>query len=266
MTGMPVRERPRPPLRERRSARRATPSSPSGRWRRCGGWPATSRRPVAGCGWSVAAREHGRVATLYDESPEILAYLEQWTAPTKVAHAGRARQLRSRAVGLPARARRDADPAHLHPARRTCSDGCNLSLPELLRGVSSPALAGVVPVAEVLANVDTATGPRGRPARRADALGRRADPPPASCRPPRPRSSSATSPASWSTPTASRSPRTTRCSTCCTATAAGSRSTCSSTASAWRPTATTAGPTCARIKHAGDRAAVRGAGSSPRSP
>ncbi len=27
---------------------------------------------------------HGLVRTLYDESPEILTYLEQWTAPTKV--------------------------------------------------------------------------------------------------------------------------------------------------------------------------------------
>ena len=27
---------------------------------------------------------HGLVRTLYDESPEILSYLEQWTAPTKV--------------------------------------------------------------------------------------------------------------------------------------------------------------------------------------
>lgn len=26
---------------------------------------------------------HGQVRTLYDESPEILRYLEQWTAPTK---------------------------------------------------------------------------------------------------------------------------------------------------------------------------------------
>ena len=26
---------------------------------------------------------HGRIVTLYDEDPEILAYLEQWTAPTK---------------------------------------------------------------------------------------------------------------------------------------------------------------------------------------
>jgi len=28
--------------------------------------------------------DHGLVRTLYDESAEILAYLEQWTAPTKV--------------------------------------------------------------------------------------------------------------------------------------------------------------------------------------
>jgi len=27
--------------------------------------------------------DHGLVSTLYDESPEILRYLEQWTAPTK---------------------------------------------------------------------------------------------------------------------------------------------------------------------------------------
>ncbi|MEX2552281.1 MAG: radical SAM protein, partial [Actinomycetota bacterium] len=26
---------------------------------------------------------HGKVVTMYDESPEILTYLEQWTAPTK---------------------------------------------------------------------------------------------------------------------------------------------------------------------------------------
>jgi uncharacterized radical SAM superfamily Fe-S cluster-containing enzyme len=31
-------------------------------------------------------RRHGLVRTLYDESPEILRYLEQWTAPTKDAH------------------------------------------------------------------------------------------------------------------------------------------------------------------------------------
>jgi uncharacterized radical SAM superfamily Fe-S cluster-containing enzyme len=27
--------------------------------------------------------EHGRITTLYDEEPEILRWLEQWTAPTK---------------------------------------------------------------------------------------------------------------------------------------------------------------------------------------
>ena len=26
---------------------------------------------------------HGKIVTLYDESPEILRYLEEWTAPTK---------------------------------------------------------------------------------------------------------------------------------------------------------------------------------------
>jgi len=35
-------------------------------------------RLVRGC------PQHGKIITLYDESPEILRYLEEWTAPTKV--------------------------------------------------------------------------------------------------------------------------------------------------------------------------------------
>ena len=35
--------------------------------------------------WLVrGCSRHGKITTFYDESPEILRYLEEWTAPTKV--------------------------------------------------------------------------------------------------------------------------------------------------------------------------------------
>ena len=38
-----------------------------------------------GKAWLVrGCPDHGRITTLYDEQPEILRWLEQWTAPTKV--------------------------------------------------------------------------------------------------------------------------------------------------------------------------------------
>jgi uncharacterized radical SAM superfamily Fe-S cluster-containing enzyme len=96
---------------------------------------------------------HGRVITLYDENPEILRYLEQWTAPTKV-HAP------------------DTIGNHLPPpsgyltglgelqTQHTCilledvTEACNLRCPTCFAS-SSPDLAGVVPVEDVLASLDT---------------------------------------------------------------------------------------------------------------
>ena len=95
---------------------------------------------------------HGMVRTLYDETPEILSYLEEWTAPTK-AHlpdvAGNfdpvpAAYLR----GLP-----EMQTQHTCILLADLLDSCNLRCPTCFAD-SSPDLRGVVPVEDVLANVD----------------------------------------------------------------------------------------------------------------
>ena len=97
--------------------------------------------------------DHGLVRTLYDESAEILAYLEQWTAPTKRHTPDRYGNF----APLPM--------AYLHglgemQTQHTCillediEQGCNLSCPNCFTA-STPALRGSVPVATVLANLDT---------------------------------------------------------------------------------------------------------------
>ena len=136
------------------------------------------------------------------------AYLEQWTAPTKRPHAGRAGQLRPRARGLPAAASARCRPSTPASCSRTSSDAATCAArtaspprsPELARrraGRGDPGQRRPAP------------GARERAPRRADALGRRADPAPAAPAAARRRSSSGRSAASWSTPTASPSPRTT---------------------------------------------------------
>jgi len=96
---------------------------------------------------------HGLVRTLYDESPEILRYLEQWTAPTKTHVpdvAGNfdpvpAAYLR----GLP-----EMQTQHTCILLADLTDHCNLRCPTCFTD-SSPAIAGVVPLREVLASLDT---------------------------------------------------------------------------------------------------------------
>jgi hypothetical protein len=97
--------------------------------------------------------DHGLVRTLYDESPEILRYLEQWTAPTKRHTPDRegnfdpvpAAYLR----GLPA-----MQTQHTCILLADLTDHCNLRCPTCFTD-SSPAISGVVPLAEVLRSVDT---------------------------------------------------------------------------------------------------------------
>lgn len=96
--------------------------------------------------------EHGMVRTLYDEHPEILSYLEEWTAPTK-AHVpdspGNYDPVPSAYLrGLP-----EAQTQHTCILLADIAETCNLRCPTCFAG-SSPELAGVVPVEEVLANVD----------------------------------------------------------------------------------------------------------------
>ncbi|WP_068276318.1 radical SAM protein [Aldersonia kunmingensis] len=95
---------------------------------------------------------HGLVISLYDEDPEILAYLEEWTAPTKTHtpdHAGNFDPIPSAYLrGLP-----EMQTQHTCILLTDIAETCNLRCPTCFTD-SSPELRGVVPVDEVLANVD----------------------------------------------------------------------------------------------------------------
>lgn len=104
--------------------------------------------------WLVrACRRHGRVVTMYDESPEILRYLEEWTAPTKAHVPDRAGNFapipEAYLQGLP-----EMQTQHTCVLLEDVVQGCNLRCPTCF-AESSPDQAGLVPVAEVLASVDT---------------------------------------------------------------------------------------------------------------
>lgn len=95
---------------------------------------------------------HGLVRTLYDEDPEILAYLEEWTAPTK-AHtpdvAGNFDPVPSAYLrGLP-----EMQTQHTCILLEDIAETCNLRCPTCFTD-SSPDLRNVVPVADILANID----------------------------------------------------------------------------------------------------------------
>jgi uncharacterized radical SAM superfamily Fe-S cluster-containing enzyme len=103
--------------------------------------------------WLVrACRTHGRVVTLYDESPEILRYLEEWTAPTKAHVPDRPGNFapvpEAYLSGLP-----EMQTQHTCILLEDVVQGCNLRCPTCF-SESSPDQAGVVPVARVMANVD----------------------------------------------------------------------------------------------------------------
>jgi uncharacterized radical SAM superfamily Fe-S cluster-containing enzyme len=97
-------------------------------------------------------REHGLVRTLYDESPEILAYLEKWTAPTKSHVPDRVGNFlpvpQAFEYGLPA-----MQTQHTCILLEDITEHCNLKCPTCFTD-SSPALRGVASVEDVLANVD----------------------------------------------------------------------------------------------------------------
>ena len=122
---------PHPPLRQRvlPAVPRRGPDRPLAEVQRLSGWLAERDGRIwleRGC------PSHGLVRTLYDESPEILTYLEQWTAPDEGAHAGPRRQLRAGPSAYERRPAGDADPAHLHPARGPHRP-LQPALPDLLR-------------------------------------------------------------------------------------------------------------------------------------
>ena len=95
---------------------------------------------------------HGLVRTMYDESPEILSYLEEWTAPTKVHTPDRAGNFApvpaAYADGLP-----EMQTQHTCILLEDLLDHCNLKCPTCF-AASAPALASVAPLEQVLASVD----------------------------------------------------------------------------------------------------------------
>ncbi|MFI6484905.1 radical SAM protein [Nonomuraea sp. NPDC050663] len=96
--------------------------------------------------------DHGRITTLYDEDPEILKYLEEWTAPTK-QHTpdltGNFDPIPSAYLkGLP-----EMQTQHTCILLEDIAETCNLRCPTCFAD-SSPDLKGVVPLADVLANID----------------------------------------------------------------------------------------------------------------
>jgi uncharacterized radical SAM superfamily Fe-S cluster-containing enzyme len=95
---------------------------------------------------------HGRVTTLYDEAPEILAYLEQWTAPTK-AHTPDVAGNYDPVPSAYLRGLGEMQTQHTCILLEDVTASCNLRCPTCFAG-SSPHAHGVVPVADVLANVD----------------------------------------------------------------------------------------------------------------
>ncbi|NTW97004.1 MAG: radical SAM protein [Oscillochloris sp.] len=108
----------------------------------------------AGRVWLVrGCPEHGLVRTLYDESAEILSYLEQWTAPTRQHTPDRPGNFDP----LPQAYLRGLDEMH---TQHTCTlledieQGCNLCCPNCFTD-SSPQRRGPAPVETILANVDT---------------------------------------------------------------------------------------------------------------
>lgn len=95
---------------------------------------------------------HGLVRTLYDESPEILTYLEQWTAPTKV----HTPDVLGNFAPVPAAYERglpEMQTQHTCILLEDLLDHCNLKCPTCFAS-SAPALASVAPLEEVLASID----------------------------------------------------------------------------------------------------------------
>ncbi len=97
--------------------------------------------------------EHGLVTTMYDESPEILRYLEQWTAPTKRHRA----DVRGNFDPVPSaylRGLPEMQTQHTCILLADITAECNLRCPTCFTD-SSPELTGVAPLADVLKSLDT---------------------------------------------------------------------------------------------------------------
>jgi uncharacterized radical SAM superfamily Fe-S cluster-containing enzyme len=126
------------------------PDRPLADVRRLSGWLAVRDDRVwleRGC------PDHGLVRTLYDESPEILSYLEEWTAPTKVHEPDLAGNFQpvpaAYADGLP-----EMQTQHTCILLADITDHCNLRCPTCF-AESAPAMSSVAPLDQVLESIDT---------------------------------------------------------------------------------------------------------------
>ncbi|MDQ4098580.1 MAG: radical SAM protein [Actinomycetota bacterium] len=131
------------------SCHREQPDTPLAEVARLGGYLAEADGRV----WLVrGCPRHGRVVTLYDESPEILAYLEQWTAPTKV-HTPDVVGNYDPVPSVYARGLGEMQTQHTCILLEDITAGCNLRCPTCY-AASGPGALGAVPFETVLASVD----------------------------------------------------------------------------------------------------------------
>ena len=94
---------------------------------------------------------HGRITTLYDEQPEIIRWLEQWTAPTK-AHTPDTPGNYDPVPLAYARGLGEMQTQHTCILLEDVTAACNLTCPTCF-AESSPSVHGFVPIAVTLANV-----------------------------------------------------------------------------------------------------------------
>ncbi|MGH1488097.1 MAG: radical SAM protein [Acidimicrobiales bacterium] len=103
--------------------------------------------------WLVrGCQKHGRIVTLYDEHPEILDWLERWTAPTK-HHVPDTVDNYDPIPLAYARGLGELQTQHTCILLADIVEGCNLACPTCF--TDSPTRGdGAVPVEEILASVD----------------------------------------------------------------------------------------------------------------
>ena len=121
------------------------------RW--CAGCPAGWSSGTGAIWLERGCPDHGLVRTLYDESPEILRYLEQWTAPTKT-HVPDVRGNFDPVPSAYLRGLPEMQTQHTCILLADITAECNLRCPTCFTD-SSPELTGVAPLADVLASIDT---------------------------------------------------------------------------------------------------------------
>lgn len=107
----------------------------------------------SGTVWLVrGCPDHGRIVTMYDEDAEIMQYLEQWTAPTKV-HTPDTPGNFDPVPAAYLRGLGEMQTQHTCILLEDITERCDLRCPTCFAD-SSPQLSGTASVHDILANVD----------------------------------------------------------------------------------------------------------------